>query len=74
MLLFILFLLSATNPVSTLGPFSSSSIGNPMLSSMDICEHSPLYLSGTVRVSQETAISGFFLQALVGIHNSVWVW
>jgi len=47
----------------------------------DICaqsmvgwEHPPLYLSGTDRASQETAISGSCQQALVGIHNSVWVW
>jgi hypothetical protein len=37
-------------------------------------EHPPLYLSGTGRAPQETAISGFCQQALVGIHNSVWVW
>jgi hypothetical protein len=32
-----------------------------------------LYLSGTGRASQGTAISGSCQQALVGIHNSVWV-
>jgi hypothetical protein len=32
-----------------------------------------LYLSGLGRVSQETAISGSCQQALVGVHNSVWV-
>ena len=37
------------------------------------CEHPALYLSGTGRVSQETAISGSCQQALK-IHNSVWVW
>jgi hypothetical protein len=31
-------------------------------------------LSGTGRASQETAITDFCQQALVGIHNSVWVW
>jgi hypothetical protein len=34
----------------------------------------PLYLSGSGRTSQETAISGFHQQALPIIHNSVWVW
>jgi hypothetical protein len=33
-----------------------------------------LYLSGTGRASQETAISASCQQALVGIHSSVWVW
>ena len=32
-----------------------------------------LYLSGSGRVSQETAISGSWKQALLGIHYSVWV-
>jgi hypothetical protein len=54
--------------------FSSSFIGDPMLSPMDGCEHPLLYLSGTGRASQETAISGSCQQALVGIHNSVWFW
>jgi hypothetical protein len=34
-------------------------------------EHPPLYLSGTGRTSQESAISGSCQQALVGVHNSV---
>jgi hypothetical protein len=38
------------------------------------CEHPPLYLSGSSRVAQETAISGSCQQALLGIHPSVWVW
>ena len=33
-----------------------------------------LYLSGTSRASQKTAISGSCQQALVGICNRVWVW
>jgi hypothetical protein len=36
---------------------------------MDDCEHPLLYLSGTGRASQETAISGSCQQALVGIHK-----
>jgi hypothetical protein len=47
--------------------------GDPMLNPMDGCEHPLLYLSGTDRDSQETAISGSCQQALVGIYNSVWV-
>jgi hypothetical protein len=62
----------AANPFSSLGPFSSSFIGDPVLCPMDDSEHPLLYLSGTGRASQETAISGSCQQALVGIHNSVW--
>ena len=46
----------AAKPFSSLGPFSSSSIGDPVLSPMVDCEHLLLYLSGTDRASQETAI------------------
>ena len=56
---------------SVLSPSPSSGI--PELSPMVGCEL-PLYLSGFDRTSQETAISGFYLQALPGIHNNVWVW
>jgi hypothetical protein len=45
-------------PGSSLGPFSSSTIGDLVLSSMVGCEHPPLYLSGSGRASQKTAISG----------------
>jgi hypothetical protein len=41
---------------------------------MDVCEHPLLYLSGTGRAFQETAISGSCQQSLDDIHNSVWVW
>ena len=41
-----------------------------LLSPKDGCEHPLLYLSGTGKASQETAISGSCQQALVGIHNS----
>ena len=64
----------AANPFSSLGLFSSSSIGDPGLSQMVGWEHSPLYFSGTGRAPQETVISGSCQQALVGIHNRVWVW
>ena len=39
----------AANPSSSLGPFSISSIGGPVLSPLDGYEHSLLYLSGTGR-------------------------
>jgi hypothetical protein len=62
------------NPISSLGPFFSSTIADPVLSPMVGWEHPPLYLSGNGRASQETAISGSCQQALVGIYNSVWIW
>ena len=37
------------------------------------CEHPHLYLSGSGRASQETAISGSRQHGLLGIQNSVWV-
>jgi hypothetical protein len=46
--LIFLFFLWVTNPFSS---FSNSSIGDPMLSPMNGCVHSPLYLSGTGRAS-----------------------
>ena len=57
-----------------MGTFSSSFIGDPVLHPMDDCEHPLLYLPGTGRASQETALSGSCQQALVGICNSIWVW
>jgi hypothetical protein len=62
------------NPFSSLGPFSGSFIGNPVLCPMDGCKHPFLYLSGIGRVSQETTVSGSCQQALVCVRNSVWVW
>jgi hypothetical protein len=52
----------------------SSFIGDTVLSPMDGCEHLLLYLSGTGRGSQGTAISCSCQQALVATHSSVWVW
>ena len=70
----LLFLLWGCKVLKLFGPFSNSSTGDPMLSPVVGCEHSPLYLSGTGRASQETAVSDSCQQALVGIHNSIWVW
>ena len=44
-------------------------LGNPMLSPMVGCDHLPLYLSGSGRASQETAISGSCQHAFLGIHK-----
>jgi hypothetical protein len=41
---------------------------------IDDCEHPLLYLPGTGKASQETAISGSFQQNLAGVCNSVCVW
>jgi hypothetical protein len=64
----------AANPFRSLGPFSSSTSGDAVLSLMDGWKHPFLYLPGTGRASQETVISGSSgscQQALVGIHNSL---
>jgi hypothetical protein len=61
-------------PFFSFRPFSNFSTGVPMLSPMVGCKHLPLCLSGSGRSSPETAISDFCQQALLGIHNSVWVW
>jgi hypothetical protein len=41
---------------------------------IDDCEHPLLYLPGTGKASQETAISGSFHQNLADVCNSVCVW
>jgi hypothetical protein len=56
--LILLFFLWVANSFSSFSPFSSSSIGDPVLSPMVSYKHPFLYLSGTGRASQETAISG----------------
>jgi hypothetical protein len=63
-----------SDPFNSLGTFSSSFIGESVLCPKDGYEHQLLYLSGTGKASQETAISGSCQKALVGILNSVWVW
>ena len=69
------FSYESTNPFNSLGIFSSSSLGDPVLSPMDGCEHPLLYLSGTGRASQETAISGSCQQAstiVSGFGDCIW--
>jgi hypothetical protein len=55
------------DPFSSLGTFSSSSIGGPVFHPIDDCEHPFLYLSGTGIASQETAISGACQQNIAGM-------
>jgi hypothetical protein len=62
------------DPFSSLGAFSSSSIGGSVFHPIDDCEHPLLYFPGTGIASQETAMSGSFQQNLAGICNSVCVW
>jgi hypothetical protein len=45
-----------------------------MFHPIDDCEHPLLYLPGTGKASQETAISGSFHQNLADVCNSVCVW
>ena len=55
-------------------PSPNTSIGVSVHSPMVDCEHPHLYWSGSGRASQETAVSVSCPQALLAIHNSVWVW
>ena len=56
---------------SSLGTFSSSSIGDPVFHPIADCEHPFLCLPGTGVASQETAIWGSFQQNLTGVCNGV---
>ena len=69
----LLFYLQACRPLQLLGMFSSSYIGGPVFHPIDDCEHPLLYLPGTGKASQETAISESFQQNLAGICNSVFI-
>ena len=62
------------DPFSSLGAFSSFSIGGPVFHLIDDCKHPLLYLPGTGIISYKTAIPGSLHQNLAGICNSVWVW
>jgi hypothetical protein len=59
-------------------PFNSSllSLTPPLdtLCSVQRLVESILYLTSSVRASQDTATSGSFQQAILGIHNGVCVW
>jgi hypothetical protein len=56
---------------SSLGTFSSFSIGGPVFHIIDYCEHPLLYLPGTGIASYETAVPGSLHRKLAGICNSV---
>ena len=58
------------DPFSSLGTFSSSSIGGPVFHPIDDCEHPLLYLPSTGIAPQGRAMSGFFQQNLAGICTS----
>jgi hypothetical protein len=62
------------DPISSLGIFSSSSIGGPVIHPIADCEHPLLCFPGTGLASQETAITGFLQQNLADVCNSVFVW
>ena len=66
------------DPFSSLGIFSSSSIGGTVIHPIADCEHPLLCLLGPCIVSQETAISGCFQQNLASVCNGVsfwgWLW
>ena len=62
-----MFLLWGFSPLQHPGYFSGSFIGDLVHRPMDDCEHPLLYLPGTGRALQETAISGSYQQALAGI-------
>jgi hypothetical protein len=62
------------DPFSSLGIFSSSSIGGPVIHPIADCEHLLLCLLGPCIVSQETALSESFQQNVAGVYNGVSVW
>jgi hypothetical protein len=59
---------------SSLGTFSSSSIGDSVIHPIANCEHPLLCLLGPRIASQETAISGSFQQNIASVCNGVSVW
>jgi hypothetical protein len=62
------------DPFSSLGTFSSSSIGGTVFHTIADCEHPLLCLLGLRIASQETAISGSFQQNLASVCKGVSVW
>jgi hypothetical protein len=58
-------------PFSSLGTFSSSSIGSPVTHPIADCEHPLLCLLDPCIVSQAIAISGSFQQNLASVCNGV---
>ena len=62
------------DPFSSLGTFSSSSIGGPVFHPTADCEHLLQCLPGNGIASQEIAISRSFQQNLAGVCKSVCIW
>jgi hypothetical protein len=60
-----------TDPFSSLGTFSGSSIGGPVIHPIADCEHPLLCLVGPGIASQKTAISGSCQQNLASVCNGV---
>ena len=58
------------DPFSSLGTFSSSSVGGPVIHSIADCEHLLMRLLGPGTASQETAVSGSFQQHLASVCNA----
>ena len=69
-----MFLLWGFRPLQLPGYFLWLLHCDPVIISMDDCEHPLLYLSGTGIASHETAISGSSQQNLAGLCNSVCIW
>jgi hypothetical protein len=63
-----------TDSPSSLGTFSSSSIGGPVIHPIADCEPPLLCLLGPSIASQETAMSVFFQQNLASVCSGVSVW
>jgi hypothetical protein len=59
------------DPFSSVGTFSSSSIGGPVFHPIADYEHPLLCLSGTGIALQEAAISGSYQYNLAGVFSSV---
>ena len=62
------------DPFSSLGNFSSSSIGGRVIHPIADCEHPLMRFLGPGIVSLETALSGSYQQNLASVCNSVSVW
>jgi hypothetical protein len=62
------------DPFSSLGTFTTSSIGGPVIHPITDCKHPLLCLLGPGIVSQKTAISGSFQQNLASVCNGVNIW
>jgi hypothetical protein len=62
------------DPFSSLGAFSSSSIGGTVIHPIANCEYPLLCLLGPGIVSHETAISGSFQKYLPSVCNGVSIW